>query len=122
MAWDVKDRIVAVETFLKPGPFVIAQREFRRLRGARQAPPKCAIRRFREGGTVATPPRLRAHPTMEKVAGLIQEEPGQEHRRLAARSLVPLTSVRCILRLQLGLFPFKIQTDPQERVEKRAKW
>ena len=116
--WTVKERICAVEWFVRTGSITETQRAFRRVLNCRDSPSKDAIHRWvrlwREEGSVknkSPPGRPRSVRTEQNVAR-VRESVQRSPRRSAKKHAIALhmsdRSVRRILHEQL-FHPYKIQ-------------
>lgn len=128
--WSVAQRTKIVELYFTTGSIVLAQRAFKRELRMRVAPSKSSIlryvERFREEGCV-TPrkhmrtPTVRTVETIAAISAAIQRSPNRSVRRLSSVTGVSCTSVHRILTNDLHLFPYKIQTVQELKVQDVAQ-
>lgn len=115
----MKERICAVEWFIRSNSITETQRAFRRELNRRDSPSHVAIHRWveqwREEGTVKNKspsgrPRLvRTEENVARVRASVQQSPRRSARKHAIALQMSNRSVRRILHEELKLHPYKIQ-------------
>ena len=130
MIWSPVERTHAVEVSLVQGTTGAALRALTREWGRQRVPTRRTlerwVREFREGLRPGqAPPRTQPprvpRAVLQAVRRAIRRNPRLSTRVLARRTGASRTTVRRVLRCQLGLFPYKLQLTQRLKRGDKAK-
>jgi len=117
--WGVRERVCAVELFIRTGSITETQCGFRHERNQQEAPSPNAIRRWtrkwREEGSVrckkpsGRPSSVRTPDNIARVLASVSRSPRRSARKYAQALRMSDRTVRRILRTDLSLHPYKLQ-------------
>lgn len=119
--YSVEHRTKIIETYLRTTSIIATQRQFHRDFPRASVPTRntilALVQKFRETGSVKNKNKgnsgrrrsARTDDNIETVRRRLEESPRKSTRRLSQETALSRTSVRRILRMDLHLFPYKIQ-------------